>query len=47
MAIGTTTLHTPGWIGEFRSFITRGNVVDLAVGASSSAPPSPGSCRAW
>ncbi len=32
MAIGTTTLHTPGWIGEFRSFITRGNVVDLAVG---------------
>ncbi len=32
MAIGTTTLQTPGWIGEFRSFITRGNVVDLAVG---------------
>ena len=26
------TLHTPGWIGEFRSFIMRGNVVDLAVG---------------
>ena len=32
MAIGTPGLHTPGWIGEFRSFITRGNVVDLAVG---------------
>ena len=26
------TLHTPGWIAEFRSFIMRGNVVDLAVG---------------
>ena len=26
------TLRTPGWIGEFRSFIMRGNVVDLAVG---------------
>lgn len=24
--------HTPGWIGEFRAFIMRGNVVDLAVG---------------
>ena len=23
---------TPGWIGEFRDFIMRGNVVDLAVG---------------
>ena len=22
----------PGWVGEFRSFIMRGNVVDLAVG---------------
>ena len=32
MAIRTTSLYTPGWIGEFRSFITRGNVVDLAVG---------------
>ena len=32
MVIRTTSLHTPGWIGEFRSFITRGNVVDLAVG---------------
>ncbi len=31
------TLHTdrlrpPGWIGEFRAFIMRGSVVDLAVG---------------
>ena len=25
-------LHKPGWISEFRSFIMRGNVVDLAVG---------------
>src|ERR1700751_133490 len=25
-------LHQPGWIEEFRSFIMRGNVVDLAVG---------------
>lgn len=24
--------HTPGWIGEFKAFILRGNVVDLAVG---------------
>ena len=32
MATKTPALHTPGWIGEFRSFVTRGNVVDLAVG---------------
>ena len=25
-------LHPPGWISEFRAFILRGNVVDLAVG---------------
>ncbi len=25
-------LRRPGWIGEFRAFIMRGNVVDLAVG---------------
>lgn len=25
-------VHTPGWVGEFRAFIMRGNVVDLAVG---------------
>lgn len=24
--------QAPGWIGEFRAFITRGNVVDLAIG---------------
>jgi large conductance mechanosensitive channel len=24
--------RTPGWIAEFRAFIMRGNVVDLAVG---------------
>lgn len=24
--------HTPGWVGEFKKFILRGNVVDLAVG---------------
>ena len=23
---------TPGWVGEFKAFIMRGNVVDLAVG---------------
>src|ERR1700751_6199214 len=25
-------LHQPGWIEEFRAFIMRGNVFDLAVG---------------
>ena len=25
-------IHTPGWLSEFRAFIMRGNVVDLAVG---------------
>ena len=25
-------IRAPGWIGEFRAFIMRGNVVDLAVG---------------
>ncbi len=24
--------HAPGWIGEFKAFLMRGNVVDLAVG---------------
>jgi large conductance mechanosensitive channel len=24
--------RTPGWVAEFRAFIMRGNVVDLAVG---------------
>ena len=27
-----SALHAPGWVAEFRSFIMRGNVVDLAVG---------------
>jgi large conductance mechanosensitive channel len=25
-------LHAPGWVAEFKAFILRGNVVDLAVG---------------
>jgi large conductance mechanosensitive channel len=25
-------VHTPGWLDEFRTFIMRGNVIDLAVG---------------
>ena len=25
-------LRRPGWVGEFRAFVMRGNVVDLAVG---------------
>jgi large conductance mechanosensitive channel len=28
----TIHVHAPGWISEFKSFILRGNVVDLAVG---------------
>ena len=28
----TLPLRTPGWVGEFRAFIMRGNVVDLTVG---------------
>ncbi len=27
-----TFVHTPSWLGEFRAFVMRGNVVDLAVG---------------
>ncbi|QDH17890.1 large conductance mechanosensitive channel protein MscL [Swingsia samuiensis] len=26
------TLHTPTWVGDFKNFIMRGNVIDLAVG---------------
>ena len=26
------SIRRPGWVGEFRAFIMRGNVVDLAVG---------------
>jgi large conductance mechanosensitive channel len=29
-----TIPKTPGWVQEFRDFIARGNVVDLAVGVS-------------
>ncbi len=25
-------LHAPGWVAEFKAFIMRGNVIDLAVG---------------
>jgi large conductance mechanosensitive channel len=25
-------IHAPGWVAEFKAFIMRGNVVDLAVG---------------
>ncbi len=35
MSDRTTTpfrVHQPDWVGEFRAFIMRGNVVDLAVG---------------
>jgi large conductance mechanosensitive channel len=29
---GKTVLKKPGWVDDFRAFILRGNVVDLAVG---------------
>ncbi len=32
MALTAPKVHAPGWLGDFRSFIMRGNVVDLAVG---------------
>ncbi len=32
MALPIKTPHAPGWVGEFRAFIMRGSVVDLAVG---------------
>ena len=28
----TMNLKAPGWMDEFRAFILRGNVVDLAIG---------------
>ena len=28
----TAFVHTPGWLAEFRAFVMRGNVIDLAVG---------------
>ena len=32
MAFAAPRIHAPGWIDDFRSFVMRGNVVDLAVG---------------
>jgi large conductance mechanosensitive channel len=32
MALKAPALKAPGWVSEFRGFIMRGNVVDLAVG---------------
>ena len=32
MALSAPKVHTPGWVSDFRAFIMRGNVVDLAVG---------------
>ncbi|MBB2168538.1 large conductance mechanosensitive channel protein MscL [Gluconacetobacter aggeris] len=32
MSVKAPSIHTPGWILEFRTFLMRGNVVDLAVG---------------
>jgi hypothetical protein len=31
----------PGWVAEFRAFIMRGNVVDLAIGIISDWPSVP------
>ncbi|GBQ34143.1 large conductance mechanosensitive channel protein MscL [Gluconacetobacter azotocaptans] len=32
MTLKPTSIHAPGWVSEFRTFLMRGNVVDLAVG---------------
>ncbi len=32
MSERTASLRRPGWVNEFRDFIMRGNVVDLAIG---------------
>lgn len=32
MLVPTSLRHAPGWMGEFKAFIMRGNVVDLAIG---------------
>jgi large conductance mechanosensitive channel len=32
MAAPTIPLHEPAWVREFKAFIMRGNVVDLAIG---------------
>lgn len=32
MATKAPSIHAPGWVSEFKAFLMRGNVVDLAVG---------------
>lgn len=32
MADKKLAVHTPGWVNDFKTFIMRGNVVDMAVG---------------
>ena len=32
MQANVRMLRQPGWVGEFRAFVARGNVVDLAIG---------------
>lgn len=32
MADKKLAVHTPGWVNDFKAFIMRGNVVDMAVG---------------
>src|SRR5437763_8001649 len=32
MQANVRTLRQPSWVGEFRAFVARGNVVDLAIG---------------
>ncbi|GAJ27985.1 large-conductance mechanosensitive channel [Acidomonas methanolica] len=32
MSMSPSKLHVPGWVAEFKAFIMRGNVIDLAVG---------------
>lgn len=32
MADTKLKVHTPGWVADFKTFIMRGNVVDMAVG---------------
>jgi len=39
-------VRRPGWIDEFKAFIMRGNVIDLAVGIIIGSPLPPSS-TAW
>ncbi|NLI28285.1 MAG: large conductance mechanosensitive channel protein MscL [Acetobacter sp.] len=32
MSSSIDKIHVPGWVADFRAFIMRGNVIDLAVG---------------